>query len=51
MIAFLASIGANALGLMSAIGRLALFTGQTLGHLVRPPFYAREFGHALVLIG
>ena len=47
----LASIGAGVLGLLSAIGRLAMFTGQTISHLVRPPFYGREFGHALLQIG
>jgi phospholipid/cholesterol/gamma-HCH transport system permease protein len=39
------------LGLLAAIGRLALFVGETVSHLVRPPFYPREFGHALVQIG
>ena len=47
----LASIGAGVLGLLAAIGRLSLFAGQTLSHLVRPPFYAREFGNALIQIG
>jgi len=47
----LASIGAAFLGLLAAMGRLALFTGQTISHLVRPPFYGREFGNALIQIG
>lgn len=47
----LASIGAAALGLLAAIGRLAVFTGQTISHLARPPFYGREFGMALIQIG
>lgn len=47
----LASIGAAFLGMMASIGRLAIFTGQTISHLVRPPFYGREFGHALMHIG
>ncbi|WP_084863497.1 MlaE family ABC transporter permease [Salibaculum halophilum] len=47
----LAATGAATLGLLAAIGRLAIFVGQTLSHLVRPPFYMREFGHALVQIG
>ncbi len=51
MTAPLASIGAAALGFLAAIGRLAIFTGQTLSHLVRPPFYGREFATALVQIG
>ena len=47
----LAATGAATLGLLAAIGRLAIFVGQTLSHLVRPPFYMREFGHAMVQIG
>ena len=47
----LASVGAGFLGLLAAIGRLALFTGQTLSHLLRPPFYGREFANALMQIG
>jgi phospholipid/cholesterol/gamma-HCH transport system permease protein len=48
---FLASIGAAFLGLLASVGRLAMFTGQTLSHLIRPPFYGREFGNALIQIG
>ncbi len=51
MIALLASIGAATLGVLAAIGRLAIFTGQTISHLFRPPFYAREFGTAVLQIG
>lgn len=51
MSALLASVGAATLGLLAAIGRLAVFTGQTISHLVRPPFYGREFGNALLQIG
>ncbi|MDR9426971.1 MAG: ABC transporter permease [Salibaculum sp.] len=47
----LAATGAATLSLLAAIGRLAIFIGQTVSHLVRPPFYFREFGHALVQIG
>ena len=51
MSTLLVSIGATVLGFLAAIGRLALFTGQTVSHLVRPPFYGREFGNALMQIG
>ncbi len=51
MTAFPAAVGALVLGLLAAIGRLALFTGQTLSHLLRPPFYWREFGNAVLNIG
>ncbi|MEJ6639252.1 MAG: ABC transporter permease [Octadecabacter sp.] len=47
----LASVGAGFLRLLAAIGRLAMFTGQTLSHLLRPPFYGREFANALMQIG
>ena len=51
MSTLLASVGAAVLGFLAAIGRLAVFTGQTVSHLVRPPFYGREFGNALIQIG
>lgn len=47
----LASLGGAVLGLLAAVGRLAMFTSQTLSHLIRPPFYGREFGAALIQIG
>ena len=51
MTQFLAAIGRQVLGLLRATGRITLFTGQTLGHTVRPPFYLKEFLHALLNIG
>ena len=51
MISSLASLGASGLGLLAAIGHLAIFIGQTISHLVRPPFYGREFGTALLQTG
>ncbi len=51
MIRLLAALGAAVLAGLAGLGRLALFTVQTLSHLVRPPFYLREFGHALVQVG
>ncbi len=48
---FLAGIGAWTLGLLRLIGRVTLFLGETLSHLVRPPFYLREFGVALMTVG
>ncbi|MFU1476821.1 MlaE family ABC transporter permease [Roseovarius sp. C7] len=47
----LASIGASVLGLLATVGRVTLFAGSTVSHLFRPPFYAREFGAALIQIG
>lgn len=47
----LAAIGRMVLSLLAAVGRLAFFVGDTLRHLVAPPFYLREFGAQLVQIG
>ncbi|MGX9353823.1 MlaE family ABC transporter permease [Roseobacteraceae bacterium S113] len=47
----LAAIGATVLGLLAAIGRVTLFALETISHLLRPPFYWREFGQALIQIG
>jgi phospholipid/cholesterol/gamma-HCH transport system permease protein len=51
MTGLLAALGALVLGGLASVGRLAMFTGQTLSHLIRPPFYAREFGQSLLQIG
>jgi len=48
---FLATIGAMTLGLLAATGRVTIFAGQTFSHMLRPPFYPREFAHALLTIG
>lgn len=46
-----ALIGRNTMGVLAAIGRIAIFFAQTISHMVRPPFYFKEFGHALLTIG
>ena len=51
MIRLLASVGAATLAGLATLGQLARFMADTLSHLVRPPFYLREFGHALLQIG
>lgn len=48
---FLATIGRAVLGMLAAIGRVALFGLDTISHLARPPFYPREFASALFQIG
>ncbi|QYX55272.1 ABC transporter permease [Roseovarius sp. SCSIO 43702] len=48
---FLAAIGAAVLSALATAGRVTLFALDTLSHMLRPPFYAREFGAALVQIG
>ena len=47
----LAAIGRPVLSALAAIGRVALFALQVVSHLFRPPFYPREFLHALMQIG
>lgn len=47
----LAAIGRPVLAALAAIGRVALFAARVISHLFRPPFYPREFGHALMQIG
>ncbi|MCZ0812264.1 MAG: MlaE family ABC transporter permease [Pseudomonadota bacterium] len=49
--ALLGRLGRQTLLIMAVIGRIALFAAATVTHLLRPPFYAREFGHALIQIG
>ncbi|QQA44096.1 MlaE family ABC transporter permease [Pelagovum pacificum] len=51
MMHLLARIGAAALGLLAGIGRASLFVFSMLSHLVRPPFYIREFGAAIMSVG
>ncbi|CAN5714404.1 ABC transporter permease [soil metagenome] len=48
---FLASIGRSTLGFLGGVGRLTLFAGEAVSHLLRPPFYPGEFGHQLLRIG
>lgn len=47
----LAALGRMALGLLASLGRIAIFAGQVVSHLFRPPWYPREFLHALMQIG
>jgi len=47
----LAALGRTVLQILAAVGRIALYAVQTVSHLFRPPFYGREFLHALVQIG
>ncbi len=47
----LAGIGRPVLAALAGLGRIALYAGQTLLHLLRPPFYLREFLSALLQVG
>ncbi|MEZ5756524.1 MAG: ABC transporter permease [Paracoccaceae bacterium] len=47
----LAALGRPVIAALAAIGRVTLFAAAVIGHLFRPPFYPREFLHALMQIG
>lgn len=51
MLRLVARLGAATLMLLAATGRFAIFIGETISHLVRPPFYFGEFRNALLQIG
>ncbi|MCA3445979.1 MAG: ABC transporter permease [Rhodobacter sp.] len=51
LLAPVAGLGRATLGLLAALGRIVFFTGQVLSHMLRPPFYLREFLHAVMQIG
>jgi len=46
-----AAIGRSVLGLLAAVGRVAIYLARTLGHMLRPPFYPAEFARQLLAIG
>ena len=48
---FLAVIGRVTLAFLSAAGRVGVFTGQSLSHCLRPPFYFRSLGSQMLNIG
>lgn len=47
----LAAVGRVSMGLCATIGRFFIFVAEALTHLVRPPFYFREFGQSIISIG
>jgi len=47
----LGALGRAVLGVLGRIGRVALFALAALSHMLRPPFYGREFLIALLNIG
>jgi phospholipid/cholesterol/gamma-HCH transport system permease protein len=51
MLDFLATIGRITLAGMAALGHLAFFTGVTLSHLLRPPFYGKMALRQMVSVG
>ncbi|MCV2870964.1 ABC transporter permease [Defluviimonas sp. WL0050] len=51
ILAPVAALGRLVLSSLAMLGRMAIFAGETLSHLVRPPFYPKEFLAALMQIG
>ncbi len=51
MTALFGAIGRPVLEALAAVGRVARFAGAVVGHILRPPFYLRELGLALLQIG
>ncbi len=47
----LAALGHAILQLLAAIGRVAIFAATSASHVVRPPFYIKEFAYSLMAIG
>jgi phospholipid/cholesterol/gamma-HCH transport system permease protein len=47
----IAAIGAAVLNAIAFVGELAMFAGNGLSHIVRPPFYQRLIGRAFMQIG
>jgi len=47
----LAALGRVVLDALAGIGRIVMFAVQVISHIVRPPFYPREFMTALLQIG
>ena len=50
-ITLLAQLGRTALAGLAAVGRAALFALGAFSHMLRPPYYPREFFQALLNIG
>lgn len=48
---FLAAIGRSFLAFLAAVGRLTLFAGAALSHVVRPPYHPRQLGRQLIEVG
>jgi phospholipid/cholesterol/gamma-HCH transport system permease protein len=47
----LAGLGRPVLAALASLGRIAIYAAQTVGHMLRPPFYLREFLSALLQVG
>ena len=51
LLSFLAAIGRPVTTGLATLGRLAIFAGQALSHMLRPPFYFKEMLQSLLNVG
>ena len=51
LLAPIGQLGRVVLGALGTVGRVALYLFSALSHIVRPPFYLRELGYAMLSIG
>ena len=51
LLAPIATLGRSVLLLLASVGRIALFAWSAITHILRPPYYPREFFNALLHIG
>jgi len=51
LLSFLAAIGRAVIAACTETGKVAMFAGEGLSHIVRPPFYGRLFWTAMLNIG
>lgn len=47
----IAKLGRGTIAALANLGRVTIFAGSAIRHVVTPPFYPREFWHALMNIG
>ncbi|MCR9146395.1 MAG: ABC transporter permease [Rhodobacteraceae bacterium] len=47
----LAALGRSVLAGLAMLGRIVIFALRAFSHILRPPYYPREIGHALLQIG
>ncbi|MFV2003191.1 MAG: MlaE family ABC transporter permease [Paracoccaceae bacterium] len=51
LISRIATIGRSSMSFLAAIGRVTIFALASAGHVLRPPFYIKEFRQAPISIG
>jgi phospholipid/cholesterol/gamma-HCH transport system permease protein len=50
-VSLLAALGRQVLGLLALVGRVAIYAGEAVSHIFRPPFYPKELLLQIWLIG